>query len=200
MRTRIASFILAVLTCFSLAGCFGDGMSPNAVTVDLSTQDAVVVVPWHDDEAPQITVGIPDWVETVKYEPLEDDPSIAQERIGGLWARGSFDMAYTSDNAEGSIAYQLDPDYIVGNHLFGSRYTQVEASEPMRTQINGHEIIWGWYRFNDEYDRPNMYYVSVVQVSKDEALEILVVEPSIREGGITLDESYLFSIWERVSW
>ena len=67
-------------------------------------------------------------------------------------------------------------------------------------EINGHEILWGWYRFNDEYDRPNMYYISAAQITEGEALEILVVEPSIREGGITLDESYLFSIWETVNW
>ena len=122
------------------------------------------------------------------------------ERIGGLWARGSIDIAYTSDDAVKYMEYQLDPDYIVGNHLFGSRYTQVEASDIRRAEIGGHEVLWGWYRFNDEYDRPNMYYVSVAQVTEGEALEILVVEPSIREGGITLDESYLFSLWELVSW
>lgn len=199
MRKRLTS-VFASLLALVLSGCLGDGMSPNAVTVDLSTQDSVMLVPWHDPEAPQVTVGFPDWLETVKYEPLEDDASIAQERIGGLWARGSIDIAYTSDNAEGYMAYQLDQDYIVGNHLFGSRYTQIDSSEVQRAEINGHEVLWGWYRFNDEYDRPNMYYVSVAQVTEGEALEILVVEPSIRDGNITLDESYLISMWENVSW
>lgn len=200
MRKRLASIAIALLACLCLAGCLGDGMSPNAVTVDLATQDSVVVIPWKDEAAPRITVGFPDWLETVKYEPDPDDGTIALERIGGLWARGSIDVAYTSDDAEKYMAYQLDPDYIVGNHLFGGRYTQVESSEVMRAEINGHEVLWGWYRFNDEYDRPNMYYVSVVQVTDGEALEILVVEPSIRQGGITLDETYLFSLWELVSW
>ena len=199
MRKRLTS-VFASLLALVLSGCLGDGMSPNAVTVDLSTQDSVMLVPWHDPEAPQVTVGFPDWLETVKYEPLEDDASIAQERIGGLWARGSIDIAYTSDNAEGYMAYQLDQDYIVGNHLFGSRYTQIDSSEVQRAEINGHEVLWGWDRFNDEYDRPNMYYVSVAQVTEGEALEILVVEPSIRDGNITLDESYLISMWENVSW
>ena len=179
MRKRLTS-VFASLLALVLSGCLGDGMSPDAVTVDLSTQDSVMLVPWHDPEAPQVTVGFPDWLETVKCEPLEDDASIAQERIGGLWARGSIDIAYTSDNAEGYMAYQLDQDYIVGNHLFGSRYTQIDSSEVQRAEINGHEVLWGWYRFNDEYDRPNMYYVSVAQVTEGEALEILVVEPSIR--------------------
>ena len=194
------SLIFASLLALALSGCLGDGMSPNAVTVDLETQDSVVVLPWRDEEAPQVTIGFPDWVETVKYEPNADDNTIAEERVAGLWARGSFDIAYTSDNAEAYMVYQLDQDYIVGNHLFGSRYTQVDSSEVQRAEINGHEVLWGWYRFNDEYDRPNLYYVSVVQVTENEALEILVVEPSIRDGNITLDESYLFSIWEMVSW
>jgi hypothetical protein len=192
--------VFAALLALVLSGCLGDGMSPNAVTVDLATQDSVTVIPWKDEAAPQVTVGLPDWLETVKYEPDPDDGSRALERIGGLWARGSIDIAYTSDDAEKYMEYQLDPDYIVGNHLFGSRYTQVEASDIQRAEIDGHEVLWGWYRFNDEYDRPNMYYVSVAQVTEGEALEILVVEPSIREGGITLDESYLFSLWELVSW
>ena len=200
MRTRLAALLITILTCLALAGCLGDGMSPNAVEVDLSVQDSVVLVPWRDEEAPQVTIGLPDWLETVKYEPLEGDSSIAEDRMGGLWARGSIDVAYTSDNAEGYMAYQLDQDNIVGNHLFGGRYTQIDSSDIQRAQINGHEVLWGWYRFNDEYDRPNMYYISAAQVTEDEALEILVVEPSIREGGITLDESYLFSIWETVSW
>ena len=200
MRTRLAALLITILTCLALVGCLGDGMSPNAVEVDLSVQDSVVLVPWRDEEAPQVTIGLPDWLETVKYEPLEGDSSIAEDRMGGLWARGSIDVAYTSDNAEGYMAYQLDQDNIVGNHLFGGRYTQIDSSDIQRVQINGHEVLWGWYRFNDEYDRPNMYYVSAAQVTEDEALEILVVEPSIREGGITLDESYLFSIWETVSW
>ncbi|MCR4871455.1 MAG: hypothetical protein K5859_09190 [Atopobiaceae bacterium] len=199
MRKHLTS-VFAALLALVLSGCFGDGMSPNAVTVDLATQDAVTVIPWKDEAAPQVTVGLPDWLETVKYEPDPDDGSIALERIGGLWARGSIDIAYTSDDAVKYMEYQLDPDYIVGNHLFGSRYTQVEASDIQRAEIGGHEVLWGWYRFNDEYDRPNMYYVSVAQVTEGEALEILVVEPSIREGGITLDESYLFSLWELVSW
>ena len=102
--------------------------------------------------------------------------------------------------AEGYIAYQLDEDYIVGNHLFGGRYTQVDSSDIQRTVINGHEVLWGWYRFNDEYDRPNMFYVSAAQVDEGNALEIVVAEPSIREGGITLTEEQLFSIWETVIW
>lgn len=200
MRKRIIALIAAFLVCLPLAGCLGDGMSPNAVTVDLAAQDSVVVIPWKDEEAPQVTVGFPEWLETVKYEPDPDDGSLALERVGGLWARGSVDIAYTSDDAVKYMEYQLDPDYIVGNHLFGGRYTQVESSEIQRTEIGGHEVLWGWYRFNDEYDRPNMYYVSVVQVTEGEALEILVVEPSVRDGSITLDESYLFSLWELVNW
>ena len=199
MRKPLTS-VFAALLALVLSGCFGDGMSPNAVTVDLATQDSVTVIPWKDEAAPQVTVGLPDWLETVKYEPDPDDGSLALERIGGLWARGSIDIAYTSDDAVKYMEYQLDPDYIVGNHLFGSRYTQVEASDIKRTEIGGHEVLWGWYRFNDEYDRPNMYYVSVAQVTEGEALEILVVEPSVRDGNITLDESYLFSLWELVSW
>ncbi len=199
MRTRLLFPLVALLACLTLAGC-GDGMSPNAVEVDLSTQDSVVLVPWHDDAAPQVTVGFPAWLETVKYEPLADDAGVAEERIGCLWARGSVDIAYTSDDAEKYLACQLDADTIVGAHLFGGRYTQVEVSEVMRTEVGGHEVLWGWYRFDDEYGRPNMCFVSAVQIDEGNALEILVVEPSIREGGITLDESYLFSIWETVSW
>ena len=200
MRKRLASIAIALLVCCGLAGCLGDGMSQNAITVDRAAQDSVVVIPWEDEEAPQVTVGIPSWLDVVKYEPDPENESMALERIGGLWARGSIDVVYTADDAEKYMVYQLDPDYIVGNHLFGGRYTQIEASEVMRTEINGHEILWGWYRFNDEYDRPNMYYISAAQITEGEALEILVVEPSIREGGITLDESYLFSIWEIVNW
>lgn len=200
MRKRLAPIILALLVCLGLAGCLGDGMSPNAVEVDLSAQESVRMVPWRDAEAPVVTIGFPDWLDTVKYEPLADDASIAEDRLGGMWARGSIDVAYTPDNAEGYIAYQLDEDYIVGNHLFGGRYTQVDSSDIQRTVINGHEVLWGWYRFNDEYDRPNMFFVSAAQVDEGNALEIVVAEPSIREGGITLTEEQLFSIWETVSW
>jgi hypothetical protein len=200
MRKRLAPIILALLICLGLAGCLGDGMSPNAMEVDLSAQESVQMVPWRDAEAPVVTIGFPDWLDTVKYEPLADDASIAEDRLGGMWARGSIDVAYTPDNAESYIAYQLDEDYIVGNHLFGGRYTQVDSSDIQRTVINGHEVLWGWYRFNDEYDRPNMFYVSAAQVDEGNALEIVVAEPSVREGGITLTEEQLFSIWETVSW
>jgi hypothetical protein len=45
-----------------------------------------------------------------------------------------------------------------------------------------------------------MFFVSAAQVDEGNALEIVVAEPSIREGGITLTEEQLFSIWETVSW
>ncbi len=200
MRKRFSLICaLALLACLVLAGC-GDGMSPNAIEIDLAAQSSVVLVPWHDAEAPRVTVGLPDWLETAKYEPLTDDTSIAEERIGCLWARGSVDISYSSDDAEKYLLYQLDTDNIVGSRLFGGRYTDIESSGLMRTAINGHEVLWGWYRFNNEYDRPNMFYVSAVQIDEGNALEIIVAEPSIREGGITLDESYLFSLWELVSW
>lgn len=200
MRTRLLTFVLALLACFALAGCFGDGMSANAIEVDLAAQDSIAILPWNDGDASAVTIGFPAWLDTVKYEPLADDPSIAEERIGGMWARGSMDVAYASDDAQKYMAYQLDEDYIVGNHLFGGRYTQVESSEIQRTEIGGHEVLWGWYRFNDEYDRPNMFFVSAAQIDENYSLEIVVAEPSIREGGITLDETYLFSIWETVAW
>ncbi|RVU98168.1 hypothetical protein EII22_03610 [Coriobacteriales bacterium OH1046] len=199
MRKRLLYLALALLACLPLAAC-GDGMSPNAIEIDLAAQDSVIIVPWHDDEAPHVTVGLPDWLETAKYEPLADDASVAEERIGCLWARGSVDIAYASDDAEKYLLYQLDTDNIVGSRLFGSRYTDIETSGLMCTTVNGHEVLWGWYRFDDEYDRPNMFYVSAIQVDEGNALEIIVAEPSIREGGIMLDESYLFSLWEGVSW
>lgn len=199
MRRRLFSLVLILLACLALAGC-GDGMSPNAIEVDLASQDSVIIVPWHDSEAPRVTVGLPEWLETVKYEPLADDTSIAEERIGCLWARGSVDISYSSDDAEKYLLYQLDTDNIVGSRLFGGRYTEIESSGLMRTIIANHEVLWGWYRFDDEYDRPNMFYVSATQIDEGNALEIVVAEPSIREGGITLDESYLFSLWELVSW
>ena len=110
MRKRLASIAIALLVCCGLAGCLGDGMSQNAITVDLATQDSVVVIPWKDEEAPQVTVGIPGWLDVVKYEPNPDNESMALERIGGLWARGSIDVVYTADDAEKYMVYQLDPD------------------------------------------------------------------------------------------
>ena len=38
MRKHLTS-VFAALLALVLSGCFGDGMSPNAVTVDLATQD-----------------------------------------------------------------------------------------------------------------------------------------------------------------
>ena len=201
IRRRTLVIALAAVLVAVLAGCsdieeiFADDYgSRDFETYTISSESSEV--------SPVISITPPDWVIGVSAQDApEDDPSAAQSYLTCTFETGHYVFGYGKDDAEEYVAYYVNEDTIITDHLFGGRFTQIEVSDIRHEELGGHDVVWGSYTYLNEYGRPCVAYVGATDVADGQVLNLTMNE-EIREEGVEpfLSDEVFREVWETAVW
>jgi len=194
--TTLAAVVAMVAVVVSLAAC-GQDASVTSVDCGQGEVDQVSIRPYKADDEPTVAIGIPSWITQTQYGAFEDGSadeqvSCSADDIGVLYE-------YVSDDPESFVSYYLDEGNLQQLHLFADRYTNIQFGTVQHHDVNGTNVVWSWYSYDDEYGRANVYYVSAAAVDDGYCLEVTVSQiKRDKNAEVSIDESTLWDVWSQV--
>lgn len=195
--TTLVAMAATVAMVVSLAAC---GRDATVTSMDCGQGEVgqVTIRPHEADDEPTVTVGIPGWVTQTQYGALGDGSadeqvSCSADDVGILYE-------YASDDPESFVGYYLDEGNLEQLHLFADRYTNVRFGTVQHQDVDGADVVWSWYSYDDEYGRANVYYVSATTIDGGYCLEVTVSQIKLdKDAKVSIDESTLWEVWDQVS-
>lgn len=198
-RTFVAA--LAATLASALTGCadveeiFADDYGTRDFeTYTLATESSEI--------APIIQITPPEWVIGVSASDAPvDDPSAALSYLTCTFETGHYVFGYGKDNAEEYVAYYVNEDTIITDHIFGGRFTEIRIGDIRHEQIAGHDVVWGSYTYLNEYKRLCVSYIGATDVADNQTLNLTMNE-EIRDEGTEpfLTDDIFHEVWESAVW
>lgn len=195
--TTLVAMAATVAMVVLLAAC-GQDAAVTSMDCGQSEVDQVSIRPHETASGPAVTVGIPNWVTQTQYGAFEDGSadeqvSCSSDDVGILYE-------YVNDDPESFVGYYLDEGNLEQLHLFADRYTNVRFGTVQHQDVNGADVVWSWYSYDDEYGRANVYYVSAATIDNGYCLEVTVSQIKLdKNAEVSIDESTLWEVWDQVS-
>jgi hypothetical protein len=199
--------LCATLLTITLVTCSGVGerMLSDWIPSDdygERTYETYTLTSDDDREAPMLTVVPPSWVIGVATDGApEDDPSASTAHLTYSFETGNVVLTYTTDDVDSFLAWQLNEDTIITDHIFGGRFTEIRIGDIRHEQIAGHDVVWGSYTYLNEYKRLCVSYIGATDVADNQTLNLTMNE-EIRDEGTEpfLTDDVFHEVWESAVW
>lgn len=196
LLAAIAALLVAALTaCGDVEEIFADDYgSRDFQTYTIASESS--------EASPVVSVTPPEWVIGVSASDApEDDPSAALSYLTCTFEGGHYVFGYGPDDAEEYVAYYVNEDTVITDHLFGGRFTDIRIGDIRHETIAGHDVVWGSYTYLNEYERLCVAYVGATNMGDGQVLNLTMNE-EIRDEGTEpfLSEDVFREVWESATW